>query len=67
MITLRQNPNAHGQVQRILGHKSLHSTMAFYSGLEASAALQHYDKLVETLRQAATARPSRRCRAESRR
>ncbi len=31
-ITLRDNPGAHGQVQRILGHKSLYATMAFYSG-----------------------------------
>ena len=52
-LTLRQNPGAHGQVQRILGHKSLSSTMAFYSGLEGPAALQHYDRLVSDLRDAA--------------
>jgi integrase len=55
-ITLRQNPDAHGQVQRILNHKSLAATMAYYSGLEAPAALQHYDKLVGGLRDAAVAR-----------
>jgi hypothetical protein len=49
-ITLRANPDAHGQVQRILGHKSLGSTMAFYSGMETSAALQHYDDLIALLR-----------------
>jgi len=51
-ITLRHNPGAHGQVQRILGHKSLGSTMAFYSGLETVAALQHYDALIDRERHA---------------
>ena len=45
-ITLKHNPGAHGQVQRILGHKSVHSTMTFYSGLETSTALEHYDSLI---------------------
>jgi integrase len=45
-ITLRNNPTAHGQVQRVLGHKSLGSTMAFYSGMETPAARQHYDELI---------------------
>lgn len=53
-LILRQNPGAHGQVQRVLGHKSLNSTMAFYSGLESTAALQHYDALVGTLRERGT-------------
>lgn len=62
-ITLRQNPDAHGQVQRILGHKSLSSTMAFYSGLEGAAALQHYDQLVGDLRHSALSHPEGRRRA----
>jgi integrase len=45
-ITLKHNPGGHGQVQRILGHNSLASTMAFYSGLETSTALEHYDSLI---------------------
>jgi integrase len=61
-LTLRQNPGAHGQVQRILGHKSLSSTMAFYSGLEGPAALQHYDRLVSDLRDAALVRGPRKRR-----
>jgi integrase len=55
-ITLRENPNAHGQVQRILGHKSLHSTMAYYSGLESSAALAKYDSLIGRSREAPASR-----------
>lgn len=62
-LTLRENPDAHGQVQRILGHKSLSSTMAFYSGLEGTAALQHYDQLVGKLRQSAAPRPRGQRRA----
>jgi integrase len=53
-ITLRDNPGAHGQVQRILGHKSLYATMAFYSGLETPAALDHYDALIERERREPT-------------
>jgi integrase len=55
-ITLRQNPDAHGQVQRILNHKSLAATMAYYSGLEAPAALLHYDHLIGNLRETAMTR-----------
>ena len=62
-LTLRENPDAHGQVQRILGHKSLTSTMAFYSGLEGAAALQHYDQLVGDLRKSALSGPNGRRRA----
>jgi integrase len=61
-LTLRQNPDAHGQVQRILGHKSLTATMTFYSGLEGPAALQHYDRLVSDLRDAALVRGPRKRR-----
>ena len=53
-LTLRNNPGAHGQVQRILGHKSLNATMAFYSGLETSAALENYDALIDEQRRAPT-------------
>ena len=56
MIVLRQNPDAHGQVQRILNHKSLAATMAYYSGLEAPAAIEHYDGLLGGLRDSAVAR-----------
>ncbi len=62
-VVLKNDPRAHGTVQRILGHGSMHSTMAFYSGMEAPGALAHYDQLLDAHRpespQAAAARPQR--------
>jgi integrase len=52
-LVLRENPQAHGLVQRLLGHNSLHATMTFYSGLESDAAVQHLDALIARQRQAA--------------
>lgn len=49
-LTLREDPSAYGTVQRLLGRKSLHSTMAFYSGLETDAAIRHHDALIERAR-----------------
>jgi integrase len=50
-VTLKDTPGSYGLVQRILGHKTLHSTMSFYSGLETPAALEHYDELISGHRQ----------------
>ncbi|MEO3476020.1 hypothetical protein AAFN86_29565 [Roseomonas sp. CAU 1739] len=55
-LTLRDDRGAHGKVQRILGHKSLATTMAHYSGLEASMAIADYGDLMGTLRADAMAR-----------
>jgi integrase len=52
-LILRDNPSAHGQVQRVLGHKSLATTMAFYSGLEAIGAFASYDALIARQREGA--------------
>ena len=49
-LILQARPDAHGMVQRVLGHKSLHSTMAFYSGLEQPMALASYDTLIASHR-----------------
>jgi len=59
-IMLNAHPGAHGMVQRVLGHKSLHSTMAFYSGLETPAALEHYDGLIAAHRAKPMATPGKR-------
>jgi integrase len=63
-VTLKHNPGGHGLVQRVLGHKSLHSTMSFYSGLETPAALEAYDGLIsghgETSRRSDKLRGGRR-------
>jgi integrase len=50
-MILNDNPQAHGLVQRILGHRSLHATMTFYSGLESGAAIAHLDALIARKRE----------------
>ena len=50
-MILRENPGAHGQVQRVLGHKSLASTMSYYCGLEAAGAIAAYDALLARQRE----------------
>ncbi len=55
-LILKEDPTAHGLVQRLLGHTSLHATMTFYSGLETGAAHEHLDALIA--RQRAAAEPS---------
>ena len=45
-VILCDNPGAHGMVQRVLGQRSLHATMASYSGLETAAAIERYDQLL---------------------
>ncbi len=59
-LTLRDDRGAHGKVQRILGHKSLATTMAHYSGLEASMAIADCGDLIGTLRVDAMARGAHR-------
>jgi integrase len=46
MIFLRANPGQYGVVKLLLGHKSIETTMAFYCGFEASAAVRQYDQHV---------------------
>lgn len=55
-LTLRDDRSAHGKVQRILGHKSLATTMAHCSSLEASMAIADYGDLMGSLRADAMAR-----------
>lgn len=50
MILLKQNPGAYGQVQRMLGHKSINTTAAFYTGMETAAVMEHYHAHVAFLR-----------------
>ena len=49
-ILLDANPGSHAQVQRLLGHKRLNTTMQFYTGMESKAALAHYDAQIMQLR-----------------
>ena len=50
LLILTENPGAHGQVQRQLGHKSNKTVMSTYTGMEGKAAFAHYDQLTERLR-----------------
>ncbi|RKK04688.1 hypothetical protein EBE87_23045 [Pseudoroseomonas wenyumeiae] len=65
-LILQDNPGAHGQVQRILGHKTLKTAMTYYTGLETKAAFQHYDQQVLQLRGGASGLLPRRRRAARR-
>ena len=60
MLILTDNPGAYGQAQRVLGHKSIDTTISFYAGMEGSAAFRHYDAMVTRLRGDAEAPPRRR-------
>ncbi len=64
-LTLRDDRGAHGKVQRILGHKSLATTMAHYSGLEASMTIGDFGDLMGKLRAGAVARGAYRKKPRS--
>ena len=51
-MMLDENPGAHGQVQQMLGHKRISTTIGFYTGLEAKSALAHWDASVTRRREA---------------
>ncbi|MGR3715311.1 MAG: tyrosine-type recombinase/integrase [Thermohalobaculum sp.] len=46
-LILREDPKAHGAVQRILGNKTLYSVMNNYSGLESISAGQRLSELID--------------------
>jgi DNA-binding winged helix-turn-helix (wHTH) protein len=57
---LDQRPGEYEVVRRVLGHKSLATTIAFYTGAETRAAGTHFASVVDELRGATPARPGRR-------
>ncbi len=61
-LVLREDRGAHGKVQRILGHKSLQTTLAHYSGLEAALTVADYGTLIESLRDRSPGRSPRSTR-----
>lgn len=46
-MVLKGNPDAHGLVQRLLGHSHLATTMAYYTGLEQARAVESYGELLD--------------------
>jgi integrase len=53
---LDEHPGDQGTVQRLLGHKSIRTTMAVYTGAETRAAIRRYDEVVLGLRAQALSR-----------
>jgi integrase len=55
-LLLDEHPGDQGTVQRMLGHKSIRTTMATYTGAETRAAIRRYDEIVLGLRAEALSR-----------
>jgi integrase len=49
-LFLDANPGAYEVVRRVLGHRSIDTTVGFYTGLETPAAVRHFDKTILHLR-----------------
>jgi integrase len=49
-LYLKANPGGHEVVRRLLGHKSIETTIRFYVGMEVSEAIRHYDRHIESRR-----------------
>lgn len=58
-LYLQQNPGAIEVVRRLLGHKSIQTTLAFYAGMEQAAAARHYDDHIAARRATSPARVRR--------
>ena len=55
-LLLDEHPGDQGTVQQMLGHKSIRTTMATYTGAETRAAIRRYDEVVLGLRAQALSR-----------
>ena len=64
-IYLDQNPGGYEVVRRMLGHKSLSTTLRAYTGAETKSAAKHFDETLRKLRDGP--RPPRASWQESRR
>ena len=49
-LYLDDNPGSYEVVRRALGHRSIDTTNAFYTGLETAAAIRHFDEVILRLR-----------------
>ena len=49
-LYLDQNPGAYEVVRRVFGHRSSKTTIRFYTGLETTAAVRHFDEVILQLR-----------------
>ena len=65
-LFLDQNPGSHEVVRRVLAHRSLETTTAFYTGFETKAAARHFDEVILDKRRSAVPTKIRRGRGRSR-
>jgi integrase len=49
-LFLDANPGSYEVMRRVLGHRSLETTTAFYTGLESASAVRHFDQTILKLR-----------------
>ena len=49
-LFLDANPGSYEVMRRVLGHRSIATTTAFYTGLETAAAVRHFDATILKLR-----------------
>ena len=59
-LYLKANPGGHEVVRRLLGHKSIDTTLRFYAGMEVAEAVRHYDNHIAKRRAEMASRPRRR-------
>jgi len=59
-LYLDANPGDYETVRRVLGHRSLQTTVDFYTGLETPAAVRHFDKTILNLRTESTEKSAKR-------
>ena len=61
-LYLDANPGDYETVRRVLGHRSLQTTVDFYTGLETPAAVRHFDKTILNLRTKSAAEGPKRAK-----
>ena len=49
-LFLDANPGTAEVMRRVLGHRSIETTMLFYAGQETAAAVRHFDETILRLR-----------------
>ena len=49
-LYLDANPGGYEVIRRVLGHRSMDTTVRAYTGLEGAAAARHFDSVIEDLR-----------------
>jgi hypothetical protein len=53
---LDAHPGQHEVTRRVLAHRSIETTIAFYTGCETAAAVRHYDETILKLRHTGSGR-----------